>query len=195
MYLQKRINIKTKRKKYFLLASWRSLTKRAGSSSGSVSHKYVSEDPDPHPDPYQNVMDPEHCSQILFPRSDSSMTLPAERAHKFCSRGPIHWWHFQEIELTSFAPEVLFIDDTSKRESSQVLLQRSYSLMTLPRDRAHKFCSRGPFHLWHFQERERAHKFCSRGPIHWWHFQEIELTSFAPEVLFSYSLMTLPRES
>jgi hypothetical protein len=26
-----------------------------GSASGSISHRYESEDPDPHPDPYQNV--------------------------------------------------------------------------------------------------------------------------------------------
>ncbi len=38
-------------KRLFLLASWRSLTKRAR----SVSHRYGSEDPDP----YQNVTDPE----------------------------------------------------------------------------------------------------------------------------------------
>ncbi len=41
----------------------------------------------------------------------------------------------RERELTSFATEVLFIDDTSKRESSQVLLQRSFSFMTLSNER------------------------------------------------------------
>ncbi len=45
----------------FLLASWRSMTKIAG--SGSISQSHGSADPDP--DPYQNVMDPEHC----FPHS------------------------------------------------------------------------------------------------------------------------------
>ena len=39
--------------------------KHLGSSSESVSQRYGSEDPDPHPDlhpdPYQNVMAPEHC--------------------------------------------------------------------------------------------------------------------------------------
>jgi hypothetical protein len=58
------VNVPSKRnkhKKLFLLASWRSLTKRAGSGSASrsVSQKYRPEDPDP--DPYQNVTDPEHC--------------------------------------------------------------------------------------------------------------------------------------
>jgi hypothetical protein len=38
----------------FLLASWRSMTKIAG--SGSISQRHGSADPDPH----QNVMDPEH---------------------------------------------------------------------------------------------------------------------------------------
>ncbi len=32
----------------------------AGFASGSVSQRYGSEDPNPHPDPYQNVTDPEH---------------------------------------------------------------------------------------------------------------------------------------
>ncbi len=40
---------------YFLLASWRSLTIRAGSGSGSVSQKFGSEGPNPHPDPYENL--------------------------------------------------------------------------------------------------------------------------------------------
>ncbi len=57
MYLQKGICIKTYRKNYFLLASWRVLTKRAGSGAGSVSQRWGSEDP--HPDPYQDVTDPD----------------------------------------------------------------------------------------------------------------------------------------
>ncbi len=36
----------------------------SGSASGSVSHKYGSEDP--HPDPYQNVTDPQHCLKKVF---------------------------------------------------------------------------------------------------------------------------------
>jgi hypothetical protein len=48
------------------LASWRSLTKRAGSGSGSVSQRNGSEDPDPHLDPYQNVTDPEHCCKQTY---------------------------------------------------------------------------------------------------------------------------------
>jgi hypothetical protein len=31
-----------------------------GSASGAVRQSYGSEDPDPHPDPYQNVTDPQH---------------------------------------------------------------------------------------------------------------------------------------
>ncbi len=42
----------------FLLASWRSMTKIAGSGSGSISQRHGSADPDP--DPPQNVMDPQH---------------------------------------------------------------------------------------------------------------------------------------
>ena len=39
------------------------MTKIAGSESGSgsISQRYGSADPDP--DPHQNVMDPQHCSQ------------------------------------------------------------------------------------------------------------------------------------
>ncbi len=53
----------------FLLASWRSMTKIAGSGSasgsgfesGSISQRHGSAYPDPDPDPHQNVMDPLHC--------------------------------------------------------------------------------------------------------------------------------------
>jgi hypothetical protein len=47
-----------KKKNNFLLISWRSLTKIAGSgsASGSISERYGSADPDP----YQNFMDPQH---------------------------------------------------------------------------------------------------------------------------------------
>jgi hypothetical protein len=45
---------KLEEKKYFLLASWKSLTKRAR----SANQVYRSKDPDP----YQNVTDSEHCS-------------------------------------------------------------------------------------------------------------------------------------
>ncbi len=41
----------------FLLASWRSMTKIAG--SGSINQRHGSADPDPH----QNVMDPQYCFQ------------------------------------------------------------------------------------------------------------------------------------
>ncbi len=53
-YLAEKIVLKIS----FLLESWRSMTKIAG--SGSISQKHGSEDPDP--DPPQNVMDPEHWS-------------------------------------------------------------------------------------------------------------------------------------
>ncbi len=70
--LQKVISRKTLFKKLpsFLLASWRSMTKIAGSrsgseyGSGSISQRHWSADPDP--DPHQNVMDPEHSSQSVF---------------------------------------------------------------------------------------------------------------------------------
>ena len=56
MCLQKVISRKFFYKLVFLLASWRSVTKIAG--SGSISQRHGSADPDPDPDPNQNVMDP-----------------------------------------------------------------------------------------------------------------------------------------
>ncbi len=47
-------------KNSFLLASWRSMTKKAG--SGSISQRHGSADPDL--DPLQNVMDPEHWFRL-----------------------------------------------------------------------------------------------------------------------------------
>jgi hypothetical protein len=51
MYLKKEIS-----KKLLLLTSWRSLTKKAGSGSESISQRYGSADPDP----YQDFMVPQH---------------------------------------------------------------------------------------------------------------------------------------
>ncbi len=59
MYLQKVICGK---KISFLLASWRSLMKIAG--SGSISQRHGSADPDPGPQ--QNVMDPQHWEVVLL---------------------------------------------------------------------------------------------------------------------------------
>jgi hypothetical protein len=38
----------------------------SGYGSGSVSHRYGSEDTDLHPDPYQNVTDPQHCLYLYI---------------------------------------------------------------------------------------------------------------------------------
>ncbi len=40
-----------------------------GSASGSVNQRNESEDPDPHPDPYKNSTDPQHCLRIRSPVS------------------------------------------------------------------------------------------------------------------------------
>ncbi len=48
-------------KNCFLLASWRSMTKIAG--SGSISQKHESADLDSDPNPHQNVMDTEHWKE------------------------------------------------------------------------------------------------------------------------------------
>ena len=59
--VSKAISRKTFFLKFFLLASWRSMTKIAGSGSesGSISQRNGSVDPDPNP--HQNAMDPQHC--------------------------------------------------------------------------------------------------------------------------------------
>jgi hypothetical protein len=57
MYLQKVISRKNCVKNEFF-ALLLSMTKIAGSGSGSINKKHGSDDPDP--DPPQNVMDPEH---------------------------------------------------------------------------------------------------------------------------------------
>ncbi len=48
MTLQRVRNKKIRKINNFLLMSWRSLTKLAGSGSGSIRQKYGSADPDPH---------------------------------------------------------------------------------------------------------------------------------------------------
>jgi hypothetical protein len=57
IYLQKVISKKTEKKNNFSLMSWRSLRKTA--EYGSISQRYRSADPDP----YQNFMNPQHCSE------------------------------------------------------------------------------------------------------------------------------------
>ncbi len=55
-----------RQKNNFLLSTWRSLTKitGSGSASWSISQRYGCADPDPHPDLYQNFMDPQHCKML-----------------------------------------------------------------------------------------------------------------------------------
>ncbi len=62
--LKNYVNVPSKRseqknffEKLVFLASWRSMTKIAG--SGSINQRHGSADPDPDPDPHQNVMDPQ----------------------------------------------------------------------------------------------------------------------------------------
>ncbi len=58
MYLK----IKNHKNLLFFVGVLKVTDKKAGSAPGSgfVSHQRGSEDPDLHPDPYQNVTDPEH---------------------------------------------------------------------------------------------------------------------------------------
>ncbi len=88
MYLQKVRNEQKTKKKYFLLASWRSMLKIAGSGSGSgsINQRHGSADPDPNPDPHQNVMDPQHCLHaslfIIFVLPERQIYLCGQGAAK-----------------------------------------------------------------------------------------------------------------
>ncbi len=57
------------------------MPKRAGSGSGSIRQRHGFADPDP--EPYQNVIDPEHCYILvfknLFCREVAIITMLAER--------------------------------------------------------------------------------------------------------------------
>jgi hypothetical protein len=63
-YLQKVISRKTFFLIIFLLVSWMSMTKIAG--SGFISQRHGSADPDPDPDPHQNAMDPPNTGLYVF---------------------------------------------------------------------------------------------------------------------------------
>jgi hypothetical protein len=49
------------------------MTKIAG--SGSISQRHGSADPDPVPDPHQNVMDPQHCPKVLRTSKESTKSI------------------------------------------------------------------------------------------------------------------------
>ncbi len=82
----------------FLLRSWRSMTKIAGSrsasASGYISWCHGSADPDPH----QNVMDPEHCTSIFIPDAvqinESQYNWELNKKTSFLQesiQGPVLW--------------------------------------------------------------------------------------------------------
>ncbi len=65
LFLKNDVNVPSKSNKQknsgkncFLLESWRSMTKIAGSLAGSISQRHGSG----NPGPYQDVTDPQHCS-------------------------------------------------------------------------------------------------------------------------------------
>ncbi len=85
----------------FLLASWRSMTKIAGSGSGSgsISQKHGSADPDP--DPHQNVMDQQHRFFLsLFPALAALSSIFSRRRSSAMLRiscsGDSHPWYTKE---------------------------------------------------------------------------------------------------
>ncbi len=94
----------------------------------------------------------------------------AQRAHKFCSRGPSHWWH---RELTSFVPEAPLIDVLSKREL------KSFNSETLLREMERFFVNI-------LTEQSLEDNTTPR-------LQSTRV--YRPDSLFSYSSMTYPKES
>jgi hypothetical protein len=61
-YLQKVIDKKTKKELIFVdVLKVNAENSRIRIRSGCISQRYGSVDPDPHPDPYPNVMDLQHC--------------------------------------------------------------------------------------------------------------------------------------
>jgi hypothetical protein len=70
-------------------ASRSASTSASTSGSGSVSQSYGSEDQsvtdpdvtDPHPDPYQNVTDPEHCQKLGTTVQYGTYFFPAEKQY------------------------------------------------------------------------------------------------------------------
>jgi hypothetical protein len=62
MYLQKGISIKLREKKLFIVG----ILNVTDDKRRIHSQRYGSEDPDPHPELYQVVTDPEHC-MIIYP--------------------------------------------------------------------------------------------------------------------------------
>jgi hypothetical protein len=49
-----------------------------GSASGSISQRHGSADPDP--DPHQNVMDPQHCLQVVVHTPSEVKTIALAQA-------------------------------------------------------------------------------------------------------------------
>ncbi len=74
MYLQKVISKKN------LLASWRALTKIAGSASGSGSMSQMYGSPDPNP--YQNFLDQQHCTKQDFAAAAKTSVAAAAEEDK-----------------------------------------------------------------------------------------------------------------
>ncbi len=72
-----------KQKNIFLLTSWRSLTKIAGSgsASGSISQGYGSADPDP----YQNFLDPQHWLELEDAEAKSCSVLLCRVRYACCN--------------------------------------------------------------------------------------------------------------
>ncbi len=102
---KKDVNIpsKSNKKKNLLLASWRSMTKIAGSRSGSICQRHGSADPDP--DTHENVMDPEHYWEQWLLRRKQTKPSEISKSLKKCTMVlsiAIHTWGRPTWNMGSF---------------------------------------------------------------------------------------------
>ncbi len=124
MYLQKVISKKLVEKISFLLASWRSMTKIAGSGSSFISKRHGSVDPGP----LQNVMDPEHCIQPWLQNQYSHHATPSNENWVF-TLARKSW---VSIRPGSRHPGPLPVVGAAAGRNTALKAQQSYKSVSIP---------------------------------------------------------------
>jgi hypothetical protein len=77
------------------------MTKIAG--SGSISQRHGTADPNPDPDPHQNVMDPEHCLKCLGKLAAHMLTRRLYgSAKRMSTRTAMSPNRYRHLDLLSF---------------------------------------------------------------------------------------------
>ncbi len=131
----------------FLLASWRSMTKIAGSGSGSISQRYGSADPDPH----KNIMDPEHWCQLtkrfthsnnhnpskstILRKSKTLLPTSADRQRQLFNSGIPRLYWLQTWTRQWQPTSTLLLSDKNNR-SSTIPIDKAVSNMST----SHRLC-------------------------------------------------------